>query len=1149
MLFTGYKKRSIADQTGVIDFRFSLSFDNTTGECIVGLSGTRDFRFEFKSGKIYDTVGNFVQSYSPQVPVEISGQLGQTTYDYAINNELIAMGVPVNTGKYSWLYIRPSGTNVEFDGFVRGTLPNYYLDNAGKYFYQNYEVTGRIINLTPSNSLRIFDVQVLQSSSPFLVSDFTTGDISNTGYIKLTSDQIGLSDYVVPLLLKTNFGDVSLDFTITGDYTVIPDVYLNISPDTVNVVNEVAKDYLVQFAYFPTGAYLGVSLEYVSGTTGNIYFFKDQVSDLQYRLLSGVIVGCERLSAQHTGLVSGLDPKTNIWELGTGTGLFTAPNICATGTVTEDYTLKVFGNGEGFFNINYLASGAHSGLFSGVVPIQGGWLTIVGYNFTGTGDTPGVAVGFVPTGTGRYFARPTGCLTISQTLNYDADYYSGTLSVQKAYEGPLTTTYSVLSVGFATGQMVSGRVDSSYVLNFEQGLYTYTKYYSGLVSGHATNTGNFEPTGCISDETPVTGIVTGYFSITAMLDCSATTGLPMIPITGYPVLVYDSQRRLVQPNKVVLIRPSGGWGTEETSYNAVNGVYTRTKTSRMGATPSGDGYFQNPVGDCLDDSVTGRLWKESLPYSVFTGSFDSSGNSLGYASTRMYMRGSGDLEADTAGALDSGVIHFYISGEGTKAIAFRGLNLGNSDRILRMVLFKNGVFLDSWEDFSVQPGLFQYADQAAEGTDVYDTIGLSDLSSGRYSLYVSSREAPLPYVFFKTGYFSGCEQSRNLIVTVVGSGVFRGAACVNMVNYEEITAHSGVNYDPIYLQYNDTGLAQTGCYGVSPRGMRCPGICFSAGSPTGEEYRWGEEVREYTFTIPIYDNANYSSGHQFKISLSEPSGCNLYSPSEATIHIIDNDYVMFVTGGALGYETGAMLPDSLDCSYIEPRPPEPPDPCVYDPWLCDPCAINPSLCDPGNPPPLPSGCTGITLNPCCNCSSVTLIQGTCPGYGSEIFSGLIPTPGSVCGQTNVDGCGPTNGYIYAGKVCCSGSSLQTRFAGNCMNHTFMAYPEDCITNPETCQDAGDIDWSGCSNTTNCTGNCDGMGNCDNTGTFNCTDFARRDGRRRRPKTPKCPNLLLFLKVTEDTTCSPSSSCREWHWTGMCVAPRGGFMGLVCPPAP
>jgi hypothetical protein len=62
MLFTGEKRRSIADQTGTIDFRFSLSFDNTTGECLIGLSGTRNFHFEFKKGKIYDTVGNFVQS-------------------------------------------------------------------------------------------------------------------------------------------------------------------------------------------------------------------------------------------------------------------------------------------------------------------------------------------------------------------------------------------------------------------------------------------------------------------------------------------------------------------------------------------------------------------------------------------------------------------------------------------------------------------------------------------------------------------------------------------------------------------------------------------------------------------------------------------------------------------------------------------------------------------------------------------------------------------------------------------------------------------------------------------------------------------------------------------------------------------------------
>lgn len=1131
MIFSGDKRRSIADQTGIIDFRFALSFDNTTGECIVGLSGTRDFHFQFKSGKIYDNGGNFVQSYSPQTVVNISGQLGQSSYDYSINSELIAMDVPIGTGQYSWLYIKPRNGNVDFDGFVRGRIPDYYADNAGKYFYQNYVVSGRLINLNPTSRFRIFDVEVLQPSSPYSVVGFTTGDIDGTGYISLSSDRIGLSDYVVPLLLRTNFGDVNLDFTVTGDYSVIPEIYLNVSPDTTNVLNQVAKNYLTEFAYFPTGAYLGIELEYVSGITGNIYFFKDQISDIQYRLLSGVLTGCGVLSEQITGDVSGLDPKTLIYEHGTGTGIISTNTLCPTGVASQDYSVKIYGLGEGYFETDYLASGFHSGMFSGVVPIQGGVLTIVGYNFTGTGDTPGVAVGVVPTGTGKAFVKPTGCLVISQTLNYDSDFYSGIISVQKAFEGPLSLPYSVLSVGFATGQFVSGRVDSSYALNFEQGLYTYTKFFSGLISGNATNTGWFEPSGCLED-TPITGIITGYFSVTKLLDCSATTGLPFIPVSGVPITVYDSQKRTVQPNRVVLVMPNEGFGTHETSYDALAGNYTRTKTSRMGATPSGDGFFYNPVGGCLSGDLSNKIWKESMPYTVDSGKFDSNGNSMGFSSTRMYLTGTGDIDGDISGAVDSGVLHFFISGSGTKAIALRGLTLGAQDQILRMVLYKDAIYYDSWESVSYSPSTIDYVDDGLEGTTDYDTIGISDLQSGYYSLYISARDVPLPVVYFDNASFTGCEASRNILITVKATGVFRTPICVNLLSYEELTAHSGVNYDPIYLQYDDPLL--TACSGIGAgKAKRCPGICFERGVPA--DGYWPEEERTYTFTIPIYDNGSFGIGHEFNISLSDPSGCNLAYPSEATVRIEENDNLWFVTGGG-PYETGFVSGVELDCTPLDEVAPIF-DECFIHPDRCDPCFLIPANCQVDE-----EACTGGTG--CCSCTSTTLVTTTCPGHPGVVFKKLVPTPGSICGQLSANGCGPTPDYVYIGKMCCSGCGNPiSNFAGQGLRPSFLAFNEDCALNA-TC--AGESAW------TNCTGA--GLG-CSASGSaalvdikYHCIDYGQ-DKRKSplRPKNTSCNNLLIFLKVSEIPGANqPTHGCRNWGWTGMCKGPKISAHS-ICPP--
>ncbi len=1185
MLFSGFKKRSIADQTGIVDFRFSLSFSNTTGECVVGLSGTRNFLFTFKSGKVYDNVGNFVHSYAPVVPVSISGQVGQTSYDYTINDDLVALGNPISSGRSSWLFINPTNTTVDFDGFVRGAIPNYYADTAGKYLYENHVVTGRVINLNSGQRFRIFDVEVLQASSPYSVVDFTTGNISRTGYIRLTSDQIGLSDYTVPLLLRTNFGDVPLDFVVTGDYSVIPDVYLNISPDTTNVINGVAKNYTTQFAYYPTGAYLGVSLEYVDGITGKIYFFEDHISDIQYRLLSGTIVGCDRLYRQDTGVISGYDALDLSYSYGTGTGDFYSNQICPTGTFSQNYELDLFGLGNGLLQTNYTASGHGVGMFSGRVPFSGGYLTIVGYNFVGTGDSPGVAVGVVPTGTGRYFAHPTGCWAVSQNLTYGTDYYSGTLSFGKAYEGPLSVPYSTVSVGWATGDFVQGVVDSTFVLNFDQGNYTFTKYFSGLVYGYMQNTGNFLPTGCIDDQTPVSGIVTGTYSITRLLECSSTTGLPMIPVTGYPIFVYDSQRRIVLPNTVVLVRPSGGFLDTETSYDALAGTYTRTKTSRMGATPSGNGYFSQPIGGCDDFSLTGKIWKESMPLSGATGTFDSSDNSIGYVSTRMYLNDTGDM-ADLSNLADSGAMHFYISGAGKKAVALRGLNLGNTARILQLTLLKDGVYYDSWENVSMDYALNSYHSEAAENTTSEDTIGLSELESGYYSLYVTAKEAAYPTVSFSSSIFSGCESSRNLLVTVMASGIFRSPVCVDMMDYEELTAHSGVNYDPIYLKWNDEGVRNNGCkyIAAASNAQLCPGICFDVGSP--DEYGMlPDEVRYYSFTLPIYDNAGYGGDHEFYVSLSNPSGATIVAPAEALIRIVENDNPGLVTGGrqgdvflkdddgneyqrlvvgdyngvfdATGLEImtvngmltgfGIMNNTSFECEFIEPRNPEPPDPCIFLPELCNYCLQNPAACEPYDPQP--PDCSGCPPQACCACPDTMYITGACPGYGSRIFGGLVGTPGSTCGQVSAMGCGPTTGYMFVGQICCSGTTIAPVFSGHCLTSTFVAYSSTCGEMDDNQCGSGicrsDVSWSGCSDGSGCSGNSGILANFEG-----CLDYAKKPRGGKRPTGPKCESLLVFLKVSEIPNCdSSASTCAPWKWTGTCKFRPGNPMSQICPPPP
>ncbi len=819
MIISGLKKRSISDQTGNVEFNFSIN-STATGYTRVGLSGTNVFGFTLKNGNIYDNSGYFVDSYEKGVAVNISGQVGNTSCDYYVDDNLIALGAPVTSGKYSWLFV-DSKEPVDFNGFIKGQIPNYSTEVTGKYRYENFIVTGKIINNDSGRAFRILDASIDQPSSPYSIYDFTTGNITGTGYLRLTSDQIGLSDYIVPITLETNFGQVNLNFVVSGDYSVVPDLYLNVSPDSLAVLNNDAKNYTIQFANFPSGGSLGVSLAYAGGTTGNIYFFKEQVSSLINQNLTGDISGCGRLTTVKTGIVSGLDPKTSIWETGSASGILSSNTICATGDVFYDYSLPVYGFGKGLLQIDYLASGNSTGFYNGIVPLTGGYLDTVGYNYLGTGDFPGVASGVVPTGTGSLLVFPTGCVSVGRNLNLGSDYYSGIIVADKAYSGPLSLPYKTLAVGWATGDFISGFVDSNFSLNFEQGQYRFLKFFSGVVSGTMLSTGLFEPTGCIKDNTVSSGILIGTFHLDALLDCGVLTGMPYITVSGKPSQVYDAQKRIVQPNSVVLIKPSGGFGTTETSYHHNSGFYTRTLTSRMGHTSSGDGFFQNVIGDCLfvgqaNDEASlpkmgDNIWKETINSTSGSGTFDSPNNILGKVSTDMYLKGTGDFDSITNPAVsgydstfDSGVMHFGVYGTGKKTVALRGLDVdGVGGRVLEFNLYKNGIYQWGGLQGTNDPGVFRdsnnpwakWRTNVTAGTRIDDTvIVLDDLDSGYYSLYAFAVPEVKPDIFFKSTVFSGCESSDNMYFTVCVTGAIKKRVLVELEEYEEITAHSGVNY-------------------------------------------------------------------------------------------------------------------------------------------------------------------------------------------------------------------------------------------------------------------------------------------------------------------------------------------------------------------
>lgn len=1155
---SGTQVRSISDQTGNIGFSFAVTDYSSTGSTVVGLSGTNLFTFSFNNGKIYDPKNNFVGAYDRGVPVTVSGQLGQTSYDYYINNNLVALGNSYNSGKYSWIYTN-SNCNASLDSFINGVPPNYYLDLTGKYQSQNYNVTGAIINTNPAVQFRLFDVEINQSSSPYSVESFTSSNISGTGYIVLTSSEVGLTDYIVPLTLYTNFGTIPVNFTVSGDYGVTPDIFLGISPNTLNVQHNIAKNYTIQFSSFPSGAEVGISLQYISGVTGNIYFFQQEVSPVISGYLSGYIIGSSVFSAYKTGFVSGFDPLLNIWSSGTGSGFISAPTIYATGQASQPYSITVYGQGNGSAQINYLISGIGQGNFTGVVPFAGGFVDIVVTNFTGTGIEPGVYTGISSLGSGQIFTYPTGAVTVTGTLIYGTDYYSGNISAPYVFSGPLSFPYTTIGVGYATGNSVSGIVNTNFPIIFDQGLYTFSKFFSGIVLGHGMNTGTFNPTGCLQD-IQTSGILSGIFSITESLDCSATTGMPTIPVTGYPSQVYDSFGKLLQPNTVVLIVPSGGFSPNETLATEQSSLFTRTKTSRMGATTSGSGYFQSPIYYCLDSSsiVTNpnspnyTIWKEDVGTGITSGQFDSLQNEIAQVATQIYLNGSGGITNGIFTGIDSGIINFCITGTGSKTLAFRSLNLNGSfysDRTFNFYLYKNGFPTTVWGIDSNDPGMGfdsgtpwgKWRATVNQGVDINDSVVvLDDLTSGLYTLLTFSTPLEPPTVYFNSPLFSGCEGSQNIPITICASGNIYQTIWFELTQYQELTAHSGVSYDPVYLVYTPENLPLTG----TPYGH--------LGGFIAPDYTTGSNsVQCYTFTIPIHQLADFGNNPEFNIFLSNCSGCQ-FGLQETTVQIINNQNLpLFYSGtGSFGGVAGLTLlnPPNIDCDGVPAiSPPIPPICC--DPLDYGCCGgFPPGDCPICQPSIIPTpNCTGsCSPQACCSCTGSINLTGSCPGYSGQIFSGSILPHGASCGSVSANGC--QSNSIFLGRICSTmGSSYKTIFqSGNCI-FTPRVYLETCLVQ-SNCPESGGcgpFNWSGCIGA-NCFAS--GAGSGIITGNdAGCTNYAMNQGKQKQPPVgDSCQNLLVFL----DVVCIHGVGACPTPWTYQgATSPNGGQPNQVLCPSP
>ncbi len=980
MDITGYTKRSIADQIGVIDYNFVVTPFAGSGSGQFGLSGTNTFNFSIKNGGLYDTSGRFIYSYRPNQDFNISGKLGQTTYDVYVNNNLIELGQPINTGEYSWIYANTNNA-FQLEPTIRGALPDYSISTSGIYRFSGDYITGIITNNNPSRAFRIFNTEIDLIGSEYSVSNFTTGDITGVGYFSFTSSEGFNSDFLLPVILTTNFGEIDFGFFISGNAVTSQDVYLSISPSITDIESNSQNDYTIYFANYPSGAGIDVSLKYVSGITGNVYDLLNVVKSGETGRVSGFISGIQSLTTFHTGIVSGLDPKTLINETGVGTGYISTPNLTGTGQVIINYFTTLYGFGTGAVTTDYLASGIANLSFTGGVSVLGSVLQGLAYNFSGTGDNPSVASGLVPVGTGYITVHPTGIFLLSSGLQ-PGDYISAYLTSSKVFSGPLSYNFNLTGIGYATGANISGIVRSDFSLNFEPAYYVFSKDFSGIVSGQGANTGNFNPALCLDDGSLITtGLLAGRFSWSGNLDCDNLRTLPTITFSGNPAQVFDSSGNLIQSNKVIFIEPTEGFFSKsENSATISAGGYTRTLISNNGVTPSGTGYFSGVISDCRD---TNGIWRESpSSISLTSGRFYSFYNQLNSDSFQTWMTGSGNLFLPGLPLIDSGSITFTITGSGLRYFGFSALgdSIGGVQGI-DLYLYKNNVLFNQFS----HDGTADLEYYGESFSSYYEKGGLLDLGSGVYKLAIVTKQLEDETVSFSSDSFSGCESDRYLRFRVDRMGSYIAPLTVDVVTYADITARSGVNYSPV------TGTIIWNRFDSSSK----------------------------YFDVPIYDNVAFGLSHTFSVTLTNASGggnggVTILTDTAIGI-ILDDDSYGLVTGivdGPIDGEIQVITGYGLTGSFLQ---------------------IHPNICSPiSTPIVIGDGFSGGAPYITERTSSDSVIC-DCPLSGnshSGVSGAVLPPPytsatnpdatGTLCGMLSTAGNSPTNGWLYVGNFCSNG---------------------------------------------------------------------------------------------------------------------------------
>jgi hypothetical protein len=637
---SAFIKRNFLNQTGDFDFTWNFYVDNATGSVEFGVSGQNGkYSYFLISGELYDPYENLLGSYLPNESISLRNLVVGGKDTLYLQNEIEFYFKDNNfftNHNYNYFYVDPKNCVLNFDFYLNGEVTDLTIEAKNKRFKNENTnervdyITGTIYNAKPNLQVKIFDMQVLGNKMYYLTGNNLPLVFNNETdiYFAVNTGDPDYGNKSVILSLDTNFGTIEKSIYITGEYIPLVIDEFTISPSGESFFNNNNfQDFNINHGK-NDGSSLSFEINYLDGVTGDITGYISGTGYFESKI-TGYVSGSGYVSKilQDKIIVSGYNDfnKRLEFDVFPENQIEIEKFVYATGFVEYDFSLQGRGLGTGYIYQDIKTTGLVEKQISGIVSyLNGGIVSITEDNFIATGydvDAYGNRLqitGYAKSGQAIKKIYYNGEIT---GIEIPADYlvlksFTGNIGDRSNAE-IISDPYIQTGIGYYTGVIKAGIVNTGFFLNFHPGYYTFRKISNGIsgegffadsteliLTGFESLLTNNANTGNVQYK--LSGIIDNSDNlITVFLDyCSSGSNLVKYTIlntganlTGYIVKGGSIDNVANKPN-FIYIRPTGKVELENVFLENLDyltgnefGDRIRTRISHPGPTNSGTGYF------------------------------------------------------------------------------------------------------------------------------------------------------------------------------------------------------------------------------------------------------------------------------------------------------------------------------------------------------------------------------------------------------------------------------------------------------------------------------------------------------------------------------------------------------------------------------